>query len=326
MSASGKIQPKRVVNISADTMGRVTDLAVNEGDRVTKGQFLLQIDPRNLRTAVQRTEASFAAANRRSISCAWRSRASQGRAEAGAGQLQAPAEPLEGRADDARDARARGERTASCAKRTSGRRSSSCGRSSCAWSPRARQRAERPLRSQQGAHRVADHRHRHAPQHRRRGNGRHRDDEQRRHGAADDRRHVGHRGRGGSRRNRHPDVRLGQTAKVTIDAMPGQTFTGQGHRDRQQPDPGGRRQRRRAGDELQGRRHARQGDPRRAARASRARPRSRPRCATTCSSVPIQATTVREMVVDDKGNVVRPPADGEAAPPAAAPGRSRPRS
>lgn len=62
VSASGKIQPKRDVNISADTMGRVTDLAVNEGDRVTKGQFLLQIDPRNLRTAVQRTEASLAAA------------------------------------------------------------------------------------------------------------------------------------------------------------------------------------------------------------------------------------------------------------------------
>lgn len=62
VSASGKIQPKRDVNISADTMGRVTDLAVNEGDRVTKGQFLLQIDPRNLRTAVQRTEASLLAA------------------------------------------------------------------------------------------------------------------------------------------------------------------------------------------------------------------------------------------------------------------------
>jgi HlyD family secretion protein len=62
VSASGKIQPKRDVNISADTMGRVTDLAVNEGDRITKGQFLLQIDPRNLRTAVQRTAASLAAA------------------------------------------------------------------------------------------------------------------------------------------------------------------------------------------------------------------------------------------------------------------------
>jgi HlyD family secretion protein len=62
VSASGKIQPTRSVNISADTMGRVTNLAVNEGDRIKRDQFLLQIDPRNLRTAVQRTEASLAAA------------------------------------------------------------------------------------------------------------------------------------------------------------------------------------------------------------------------------------------------------------------------
>ena len=62
VSASGKIQPKRFVNISADTSGRVTDLAVNEGDRVKQGQFLLQIDPRNLRTRVQSGEASLGAA------------------------------------------------------------------------------------------------------------------------------------------------------------------------------------------------------------------------------------------------------------------------
>jgi len=62
VSASGKVQAKRFVDISADTMGRVVNLAVNEGDRVTKGQFLLQIDPRNLRTAVDRGEAGLAAA------------------------------------------------------------------------------------------------------------------------------------------------------------------------------------------------------------------------------------------------------------------------
>jgi HlyD family secretion protein len=62
VSASGKIQPKRFVNISADTMGRVTGLAVNEGDRVARGQFLLQIDPRNLRSRVESGEASFQAA------------------------------------------------------------------------------------------------------------------------------------------------------------------------------------------------------------------------------------------------------------------------
>lgn len=62
VSASGKVQPKRFVNISADTSGRVTDLAVNEGEPVKKGQFLLQIDPRNLRTRVQSGEASYRAA------------------------------------------------------------------------------------------------------------------------------------------------------------------------------------------------------------------------------------------------------------------------
>ena len=62
VSASGQIQPKKFVNISADTMGRVTNLAVEEGDRIDRGQFLLQIDPRNLRSAVQRTEASLQAA------------------------------------------------------------------------------------------------------------------------------------------------------------------------------------------------------------------------------------------------------------------------
>jgi len=62
VSASGKIQPKRLVNISADTPGRVVNLAVNEGDRVKIGQFLLQIDPKSLRTRVDSNTASLQAA------------------------------------------------------------------------------------------------------------------------------------------------------------------------------------------------------------------------------------------------------------------------
>ena len=62
VSASGKIQPKRLVNISADTPGRVVNLAVNEGDRVGRGQFLLQIDPKSLRTRVDSGTASLQAA------------------------------------------------------------------------------------------------------------------------------------------------------------------------------------------------------------------------------------------------------------------------
>ena len=62
VSASGKVQPKRQVNISANTMGRVTRVAVEEGQRVKAGQFLLEIDPRSLEGQLQRGEASVAAA------------------------------------------------------------------------------------------------------------------------------------------------------------------------------------------------------------------------------------------------------------------------
>ena len=62
VSASGKVQPKRSVNISAETMGKVVNLTVNEGDPVKRGQLLLEIDPRNLETQVQNREASLATA------------------------------------------------------------------------------------------------------------------------------------------------------------------------------------------------------------------------------------------------------------------------
>jgi HlyD family secretion protein len=62
VSASGKVQPKRLVKISAETPGRVVNLAVNEGDRVKVGQFLLQIDPKSLRTRVAGNTASLQAA------------------------------------------------------------------------------------------------------------------------------------------------------------------------------------------------------------------------------------------------------------------------
>lgn len=62
VSAPGTIQPQLSVDMSASTMGRVTRLAVDEGERVTAGQFLLQIDPENLRAIVNRGEASLEAA------------------------------------------------------------------------------------------------------------------------------------------------------------------------------------------------------------------------------------------------------------------------
>ena len=62
VSASGKIQPKSSVNISAETMGKVVALEVREGDVVRQGQMLLQIDAKNLENQVQNREASLASA------------------------------------------------------------------------------------------------------------------------------------------------------------------------------------------------------------------------------------------------------------------------
>jgi HlyD family secretion protein len=58
VSASGKIDPKKTVNISAQSMGRVTRLGVKEGDHVKTGQFLLQIDPVTAEASVRRDEAA----------------------------------------------------------------------------------------------------------------------------------------------------------------------------------------------------------------------------------------------------------------------------
>ena len=79
VSASGKIQPKRQINVSANTMGRVTRLAVEEGQRVKTGQFLLEIDPRSLEGQLARGEASVEAA--RSTLQQARTNVEQGRAQ-----------------------------------------------------------------------------------------------------------------------------------------------------------------------------------------------------------------------------------------------------
>ena len=61
VSASGTIVPQLTVDISANTMGQVTRLAFNEGDRVQTGEFLLEIDPETLRVGVNRSEAALQA-------------------------------------------------------------------------------------------------------------------------------------------------------------------------------------------------------------------------------------------------------------------------
>ncbi|MEP7299634.1 MAG: efflux RND transporter periplasmic adaptor subunit [Burkholderiales bacterium] len=59
VSASGKIQPKKSVNISAETMGKVVHLRVEQGDIVKAGQPLLEIDPKNLESQLNQRQASL---------------------------------------------------------------------------------------------------------------------------------------------------------------------------------------------------------------------------------------------------------------------------
>jgi HlyD family secretion protein len=60
VTASGKIDAKTSVDISADITGRIIRLAVREGDLVSKGQFLLQIDPAQYQAAVSRAQGVVA--------------------------------------------------------------------------------------------------------------------------------------------------------------------------------------------------------------------------------------------------------------------------
>src|SRR5215203_6132397 len=56
VTASGKIEAKTSVDISADITGRIVNIAVREGDPVKRGQFLLQIDPAQYQAAVARAQ------------------------------------------------------------------------------------------------------------------------------------------------------------------------------------------------------------------------------------------------------------------------------
>jgi HlyD family secretion protein len=62
VTATGRIDPKRKVDISADISGRVIQLAVEEGQTVSRGDLLLRIDPTSFEAAVRRAQAGVAQA------------------------------------------------------------------------------------------------------------------------------------------------------------------------------------------------------------------------------------------------------------------------
>ena len=62
VSATGKIQPKTKVEISADVSAKITRLDVAEGQSVKKGTFLLELDRDRYLAAVESAEANVSAA------------------------------------------------------------------------------------------------------------------------------------------------------------------------------------------------------------------------------------------------------------------------
>lgn len=61
VTANGRIDAKRKVDLSANVMGQIVNLAVREGDVVKKGAFLLQIDPKQLAASAEGAAASMRA-------------------------------------------------------------------------------------------------------------------------------------------------------------------------------------------------------------------------------------------------------------------------
>lgn len=63
--APGKIEAKTRVQVSADIMGRIVRLLVKEGDRVRRGELMLQLDDTQYRSAFAQARASVTAAEAR---------------------------------------------------------------------------------------------------------------------------------------------------------------------------------------------------------------------------------------------------------------------
>ncbi len=65
--ASGHIEPRRSVDISADISGRIVELPIEEGQNVREGDLLLVIEATQYEAAVQRAEAGLAEARAREV-------------------------------------------------------------------------------------------------------------------------------------------------------------------------------------------------------------------------------------------------------------------
>ncbi len=62
VTASGKIQPEKMVKINAEVSGEIINLPVKEGQKVRRGELLVRIKPDQYQAGVDRAEAGLASA------------------------------------------------------------------------------------------------------------------------------------------------------------------------------------------------------------------------------------------------------------------------
>jgi HlyD family secretion protein len=62
VTASGQVTPQTKVDVSSDITGKIINLAVKEGQMVTKNQLLLEIDPQQAQAALDRAKAGLESA------------------------------------------------------------------------------------------------------------------------------------------------------------------------------------------------------------------------------------------------------------------------
>lgn len=62
VTASGQVSPQTKVDVASDVSGKIIKLAVKEGQMVSAGQFLLQIDPAQAQAQVERSVAAVSSA------------------------------------------------------------------------------------------------------------------------------------------------------------------------------------------------------------------------------------------------------------------------
>lgn len=62
VTASGEVRPIQFINLTSEVQGRIEEIYVNEGDKVTKGQSLVRLDPTQLQSNTDAQLAAYQAA------------------------------------------------------------------------------------------------------------------------------------------------------------------------------------------------------------------------------------------------------------------------